>query len=269
VVREGGEAALWRRALVVGLVAATLASGLIGIEISKATDTTASWWPAAGVGVVTLFVSPRSWWPRLVVALYLANLLGNVLGGQQWDASACLALADILETVLVGWTCRRLIGRHLTALADLGRLILVSLVGAVVAGLGVALTSRVLLDGEFGRTLVATAGSHWASVIVVAPLGLLSQHAVRRPDTVPIVLHALLLTVVTVFAFGPGTDLALGFLPLPLLIWAGVAYGSRVVVVEQVLMAGVITWLTVGGYGPFATPDHPARTVTSNLITQL
>ena len=268
MAREG-ETAVWRRVLVTGLIGATLASGLIGIEISKATDTTASWWPAAGVGVVTLFVSPRDWWPRLVVALYIANLLGNALGGHPWDASACLAVADVCETVLVCWVCRRLIGRHLERLVDLGWLVLVSLAGALVAGLGIALTSYALLDGDFGRTLAGTTGSHWASVIVVAPLGLLPRGTVRRPQTVPIVLHGILLTGVTLFCFGPGTDLTLGFAPLPFLIWAGVAFGSRVVVIEQVLMAGAITWLTVGGYGPFATPDHPAGTMTSNVITQL
>ena len=264
-----GEAEVWRRVLVAGLIVATLAAGLIGIEISKATDTTASWWPAAGVGVVTLFVSPRSWWPRLIVALYVANLLGNVFGGHTWDASACLALADVLETIVVCWGTRRMIGRHLEALSDLGWLVLVSLVGAGVAAIGIALTSQALLGGDFDRTLLTTTGSHWASVMVVAPLGLLPRRTVRRPQTFPVVLHALLLAAVTLFTFGPGTDLTLGFAPLPFLIWAGVAFGSRVVVIEQVLMAAAITWLTVGGYGPFVTADHPAGSTTSNLITQL
>jgi PAS domain S-box-containing protein len=268
-VRHEGDTGVWRRFLVAGLIAATLAAGLIGIKISEVTDTTASWWPAAGVGVVTLFVSPRRWWPKLVAALYVANLLGNVIGGHPWDASAFLALADVAETVVVCWGTRRIIGRHLEALADLAWLILVSLAGACVAALGVALTSYLLLDGDFGRTLVSTTGSHWASVIVVAPLGLLPRSTVRRPQAFPIALHALLLAAVTVFAFGPGTDLMLGFVPLPFLIWAGVAFGSRVVVVEQALMASAVTWLTVGGYGPFATAEHPAGSVTSNLITQL
>jgi PAS domain S-box-containing protein len=162
-----------------------------------------------------------------------------------------------------------LIGRHLENLTDLGWLVLVSFAGALVAGLGIAATAAMLLDGDFLRTLTGTTGSHWASVIVVSPLGLLPRGTVRRPQLVPIALHALLLTGVTLFAFGPGTDLTLGFTPLPFLIWAGVAFGSRIVVVEQVLMAGAITWLTVAGHGPFATPEHPAGSMTSNLITQL
>jgi PAS domain S-box-containing protein len=260
---------VWRRFLVAGLVLCTLAAGLIGIEISQATAATASWWPAAGVGVVTLFVAPRTWWPGLVVALYVANLLGNVLGGQAWDASALLALADVLETVVVCWGTRRTVGRHLESLSDLSWLIAVSLVGATVAAMGVAATSHFLLDGDFARTLLTTTGSHWASVLVVAPLGLLPRTTVRRPQRFQITLHIVLLATVTVFVFGPGTELTVGFVPLPFLIWAGVAFGSRVVVVEQVLMAGAVTWLTVGGYGPFATADHPAGSTTSNLITQL
>ena len=260
---------VWRRALVAGLVLATLAAGVIGIELSKATDTTASWWPAAGVGVITLFVAPRSWWPGLIGALFVANLLANVLGGRPWDASTCLGLADIAETVVVCWVTRRILGRHVDELADLVWLVVVSLCGAAVAALGVALTSNLLLDGDFRSTFVSTTGSHWASVIVLAPLGMLPRRTVRRPPTVPMVLHGFLLAGVTLFAFGPGTDLGLAFVPLPFLIWAGVAFGSRVVVIEQVLMAATITWLTVGGFGPFATDAHPAGSTTSNLITQL
>jgi PAS domain S-box-containing protein len=255
--------------LVAGLVGATLAAGLIGIHISNATDTTASWWPAAGVGVVTMFAAPRAWWPRLVVALYVANLLANVIGGHPWDASLMLALADALEVVVVCWGTRWVIGRHLETIVDLGWLVGVSLVGAGVAGLGVAATSQTLLDGDFGSALVTTTGSHWASVIVLGPLGLLPRRTVRRPPTLVMILHGVLLAGVTLFSFGTNTDLPFAFAPLPFLIWAGVAFGSRVVVVEQVLMAFTITWLTVDGHGPFVSSDHPAGSAASNAVTQM
>jgi PAS domain S-box-containing protein len=255
--------------LVAGLVVAALAAGLIGIEISDAADATASWWPAAGVGVLALLVSPRSWWPRLVAALFAANLLANVLGGRPWDASLGLALADILETVVVCWVTRRIIGRHLRTLVDLFWLATVSLVGAGAAALGVALTSQVLLGGDFDTTVLVTTGSHWASVMVLAPVGLLPRRTVRRPKRVVIALHGLLLATVTLFAFWQQSGLALGFAPLPFLIWAGVSLGSRVVVIEQVLMAFAVTWLTVEGLGPFVSESHPAGSMTSNLVTQL
>jgi len=269
VVRSGGEPATWRRLLVAGLVVSTLGAGLVGIRITDSLATTASWWPAAGVGVVTLFLAPYSWWPRLVPALYVANLLANIIGDRPWDASAWLALADVAEVVVVCWGTRRFIGRHLERLTDLAWLLGMSLAGAALAGLGVALTSAALLDGDFDRTLLTTTGSHWSSVIVIAPLGLLSRHAVRRARPLPVVLHGLLLASVTLFAFGPGSDLTLAFAPLPLLIWAGVAFGSRVVVAEQALMAVAVTWLTVAGYGPFATPEHPAGSTASTVVTQL
>jgi PAS domain S-box-containing protein len=269
VVHEGGESAAWRRTLVVGLLGCTLVTGLVGIEITNRTDATASWWPAAGVGVATLFVAPRGWWPRLLIALYAVNLVANVLGGQAWNASVLLALADVAETAVVCWGTRRLIGRHLEALADLAWLVLMSLFGAVLAGLGVALTSWALLDGDIGSTLLTATGSHWASVLVVAPLAMLPRGTVRRPSTLTIALHALLLTAATLLAFGATTELTLAFIPLPFLIWAGITFGSRVVVVEQVLMAFGITWLTVTDNGPFVSADHPAGSTVSNLITQL
>ena len=268
-VVQGGDAAAWRRTLVAGLVGLTLLAGVTGIEISKATDTTASWWPAAGVGVVALFASPRSWWGRVAVAVFVANLLANVIGGRPWDASACLALADVLEVVVVCWGVRRVIGRHLEAPADLGWLVAVSLLGATVAAFCVALTSATLLDGVFGHTFVVTSGSHWASVMVIAPLGLLPRRSVRHPRHTLVVLHGVLLAGVTLFSFGPSDHLTLAFIPLPFLIWAGVAYGSRIVVIEQVLLACAITMLTVGSNGPFVDATHPAGSLTSNLITQL
>jgi PAS domain S-box-containing protein len=254
---------------VAGLVGLTLAAGLIGIEISKATDTTASWWPAAGVGVVAMFVAPRAWWPQVVLALFVANVASNAIGGRSLDVAAALSVADCIETVLVCAITTRLIGRHLESITDLAWLLLVSFVGAVAAGLGVALTAAALLDGDFARTFLATTGSHWSSVIVIGPLGLLPARTIRRPPVLGLALHGLLLSAVTLYAFGPGSELTLGFTPLPFIIWAGVAFGSRVVVIEQVLMAATVTWLTVAGFGPFATARHPAGSSTSNLITQL
>ncbi len=261
--------AAWRRVLVAGLVACTLAAGLVGIEISHHTDVTANWWPAAGVSVAALFVAPRAWWPRLLVALYVANLLANVIGGHDWDASLLLALSDVAETAVVCWGVRRVIGRHLEAPSDLAWLVTISLAGAAVAATGVALTSWALLDGELRSTLLVTTGSHWASVLVIAPVGMLPRRQIRRPPTVASVLHGLVIAAVTLLAFGTRTELTLAFVPLPFLIWAGIAFGSRVVVVEQVVMATAITWLTVADKGPFVTADHPAGSVLSNLLTQL
>jgi PAS domain S-box-containing protein len=269
VARPAAATAAWRLVLVTGIVVLTLVAGLIGVEISLATDTTASWWPAAGVGVVAMFVAPRAWWPRVVAGLFVANFLANAIAGRSFDVAAALSLADCVETVLVCVGTRRLIGRHLESLTDLAWLLLVSFVGALAAGLGIGLVAHLLLDGDFGRAVLATTGSHWASVIVIAPLGLLPARTVRRPSVFGLALHGLLLAAVTLYAFGPGTSLTLGFTPLPFMIWAGVAFGSRVVVIEQVLMAAAITWLTVEGIGPFATPNHPAGSVNSNLITQL
>lgn len=259
----------WRPALVAALLVSTLAAGLIGIEISQETDTTASWWPAAGVGIVALLISPRRWWPALVGAVFVANFLANAFGGRPLDASALLALADVLETVIVCWGTRRFVGRHVDSPGDLPWLIGVTAVGALAAGAGVALTSTLLLDGDFPRTLLATTSSHWASVMVIAPIGLLPRGRIRRPPMLLVALQAILLAAVTLFAFGPGAEPALAFAPLPFVIWAGVAFGSRVVVVEQILLAGAVTWLTVGGNGPFATADLPAGEMPSNLITQL
>lgn len=245
------------------LLAATFAAGVIGIEITDHTQATASWWPPAGLGALTLMLYPRRWWPYLVVALTAAYLGANVVQGRPVDAAAWLALADIAETILVASLVRYRIGRRLTSVADFGWLLGISFGAAAVAGLGVAATSARLLGGDFGPTLGATTSAHWASVMVILPLGMAPRHRTRGPAWL-IAVQALVLLGASLVVFGSEGVLARAFLPLPFLIWAGVSFGYRVVVIEQVVMAALVTAATLVDKGPFA-----AHTEASNQLAQL
>lgn len=249
--------------LAVALVIATLGAGVVGIAITDSSEATAVWWPAAGIGLVTLLVLPRRWWPTLIPSLTAAYVLANLLGDRPYDAAALLGLSDITETVLVAVAIDRSIGRQMRTVADFGRLLIISLGGAFVAALGIAGTSATLLDGQFGDTLLAVTSSHWTSVILTAPLALVPRQRLRVP--VPLaVLQCVLLLGVTLLTFGPEQDLALAWAPIPFLIWAGLSFGYRVVAVELVAMSVLVTATTLADWGPFANHDG-----ATSLVVQL
>lgn len=237
--------------LAVALVIATLGAGVVGIAITDSSEATAVWWPAAGVGLVTLLVLPRRWWPTLIPSLTAAYVLANLVSGRPLDAATLLGLADIAETVLVAVAVDRSIGRQMRTVADFGRLLIISLGGAFVAALGIAYTSETLLDGNFGDTLLAVTSSHWTSVIVAAPLALIPRQ--RNTGSAPMIgLQVVLLLTATALAFGPEQDLPLAWAPIPFLIWAALSFGYRVVAIELVAMSILVTTMTLTGWGPFA-----------------
>lgn len=244
-------------------MAATLGAGVLGIAVTDQAQATAVWWPAAGTGLLTLLVMPRRWWPTLIGALTAAYVIANLIGDRPLGASALLGLSDIAETVLVAVAIDRGIGRQMRTIADFGRLLLISLGGAFVAALGISFTSMALLDGDFGQTLLATTSSHWTSVILVAPLGLIPRQRISTPALL-LALQVALLFGATLLAFGPDQDLSLGFAPIPFLILAGLRLGYRVVAIEQVAISIMVTAMTLAGWGPFADPE-----IASSQIIQL
>jgi len=250
------------------LVIAAFGAGVVGIAITDSSEATALWWPAAGIGLFTLLVLPRRWWPALIPSLTAAYVLANVVCDRPYDAAALLGLSDIAETVLVAVAIDRSIGRQLRTVADFGRLLIISLGGAFVAALGIAATSAALLDGRFGDTLLAVTSSHWTSVVLVAPLALVPRERIRVP--VPLAgLQVVLLLTVTLLVFGPGQDLALAWVPIPFLIWAGLSFGYRVVAVELVVMSVLVTATTLAGWGPFGGPEDAGSQVVQLYLISL
>ena len=246
---------LAQAALAVLAPVVTLGAGVLGIEITEHAQVTAAWWPAAGLGVVAMLLAPSRTWTRMLLSLTASYLLANLISDRPLDASALLALSDAAETLLVAAAIRSRMGRQMRRVSDLGWLLAISLAGAAVAAMGIASTSALLLDGRFWHTLGATTSSHWASVIMFAPLGLLPPRRGRLPLR-ELAAQLLLLLGAVLVAFGPNQQLTLGFAPLPFLIWAGVSFGFRVVAFEQLAVAVLVTAATLAGWGPFADPDE-------------
>jgi PAS domain S-box-containing protein len=257
--------------LVATLVLVAYVSGAAALLVGRETGSTAAWFPAAGVGVIALLIAPRTRWPLTLAALTVAYLFSNLTVGRSVGTSLLLGIADSVEVALVGWLVVRFIGVRLRDVNDVGRLFVIATIGAAVAGLLIASIYAVGLDADFRSTFGLVVPSHGASVLLLAPLALLTRRSWRRAWSsrrVELVAQLLTLVTATLLTLAPG-HLTLGFAPLPVLVWAAVRFSPWVVVIEQVAFAVAISLLTQLGGGPFTDIVRSTEAASSTRYAQL
>ena len=93
--------------------------------------------------------------------------------------SVLLGSADVAETVVVGRLVARYVGRRMRDVQDVWRLFAIAALGALVAARGVLDLRPPPLDADSGRRSGLIVPSHAASVMLLAPVALLSCRAPR------------------------------------------------------------------------------------------
>ncbi|WP_155918675.1 ATP-binding protein [Marmoricola sp. URHB0036] len=261
-----------RPALVPCLVLLAYLAGAAALLVGRHSGATAAWFPAVGVGVIALLVAPRPRWPVTLAALTAAFALANFTAGRDVGVSLLLGLGDSVEVALVGWLVMRFLAGRLRDVNDVWRLFAIATVGAVVGGLLVSLAYAAMIDdSSFRTTLGLVVPSHGASVMLLAPLALLSHRSWHQAWTVrrvELVAQFLTLATATLLTLAPG-HLTLGFAPLPVLVWAAVRFSPWVVVIEQIIFAVAISLLTQLGGGPFADIVNTSAAASSTRYAQL
>ena len=272
-VVERDTSASARPALVACLVVLAYVAGAAALRIGQETGATAAWFPAVGVGVHR---APGG------AASALDGDAGRPDGRlrarelhcrhRSIGVSILLGLADSVEVALVGWLVMRFLGGRLRDVNDVWRLFGIATVGAVVGGVLVSLTYAATIEGSsFRTTLGLVVPSHGASVMLLAPLAMLSHKSWSRAWTqrrVELVAQCLTLATATLLTLAPG-HLTLGFAPLPVLVWAAVRFSPWVVVIEQIIFAVAISLLTQLGGGPFADIVNTSAAASSTRYAQL
>ncbi len=243
-----------RPLLLLGLVLTTYLSAVGALVAAYALEMTVSWWPTAGVGVVTLLLTPRTRRPAMTLLLLAVWTAANLTVGRALVPSLLLGLSNTLESLVVLLLTLRWTGGRLRRLVDTWLLVLAAAAGAVVAGSGVALVYAAFDLVPEGQSGLVIGSAHLASVVLLAPLAMLggSQRSApgRRPE---VAVHTAVLLLVAAVAFGPLGELVpgLGLVPLPLLVWAAARFEVRTVVLELVGLSVVVSVGTALGWGPF------------------
>lgn len=233
---------------------AVLGAGVVAIASAPEGSTIAIWWPAAGIAVTLLALTPRLWWWLLVPGVVAVTTAANFLHDRPLDLALCLGVANAAEAVVAAtFLCwRRGTLPELSSLDVFVRLVIGSLLGgltmATIAATGIA----VLADGSFPLTLRSLSLSHAASILVILPIAMAPPvRRLRRQIAWELPLQLGALAVVTALVFAPSQTLSLEFLPLPLLIWAALRFDLVIVAWEIAGFAVVVILLSSMGHGPF------------------
>ncbi len=246
------------------LACALVVTAFVPVFLRPPGVTVAVFWPAAGLALVALVVTPRRQWPQVCALVLLATGTGNLVAGRDLLPSLLLGSANTLEAVVTAATFLRLGNqRHqLERLTDAWNLVRSALLGGLAGGLVAALTAALVLDGGFLAAWATFLASHPAGILMVAPALLLRPGPPVRVSDLERGLHTAVLLVATTVSYWPH-GLPLGFLPLPVLAWAAARFGARTAAAEMLLVGSVATVATVYGVGPFGNPASPSVTTAT------
>jgi signal transduction histidine kinase/DNA-binding response OmpR family regulator len=223
-------------------------------------------WPAAAVGLLWM---ARAWGdPRRLVrdGVVLGVLAGavNMASGTSVALGAAFGLANVLQAVVSALVLVRLQRRwgtepwRLRRSADLGALVVASLVGSMAAGL----VGPVALWLEQGADLVPTMGT-WvlrnsAGTFVFAALAMRVADRSIAPGPrgvhgyVEMVAVGLVIAVAYVAVFGLTVNLPLAYLLLPLSMWVALRFDTTMAAGHVLLVGIAVVLLTMADRGPFA-----------------
>ncbi|GAB2458867.1 hypothetical protein GCM10027062_43430 [Nocardioides hungaricus] len=235
------------------LLGGVLLAGVLALATKPEDAPAATWWPAAGIAVALLGLTPRRWWWWLVPGVAVATTAANLIGDRPLDLAVWFGVANAIEALVVAALLRR--GREtlpeLTSLETLLRLAVCAVVGGAVFATVAAAGVTVLADAGYVSTWRGLSVSHTASVFVVLPLVMAPSVRPTLRVAWELPLQVATLTVVTLVVFAPAQTLSLDFLPLPLLLWAALRFDVRTVAWELLGFAVVATITSSMGHGPF------------------
>ena len=86
-------------------------------------------WPASGIALASLLLSPQRKWPLLLVVIGIANLVGNISSGKSIPVSAGYLIANIMEPMFAAWMITGLFA-HSVRFTQVGEVM--ALIGAAV-----------------------------------------------------------------------------------------------------------------------------------------
>jgi diguanylate cyclase (GGDEF)-like protein len=257
-----GRAALW--------TALYLAAALIGRATRPEDSPVALVWPAAGIAVLWILLTPaRNRW--LAGVLLVASATGvNLLTGAPLDAAVALGSANVVHGFVAVWILEKALLRgvrrgqaRLHEVRDLFRLAAASVGGAAASApfgvvVWVLMGQAVPVWAAIGAWLLRYSAITVA--ILAVPLAwrshrLAAAHdrASRTEAVIGIAITALI--YLAVFSAAPGSPHA--FLVLPITVWIGVRLGPFVTAIHGLVATTVCVAATQASLGPFGAIIDP------------
>ncbi len=253
------------------LVAGVVAAAAVAVRLAPDGHAVATFWPAAGLGLVLLSLSPLRRWGKLAPLLAVAITVGDLIAGRDVGLAAAHGVLEtaalVIAALLVTHTGR--ITPRLVDQEDFVRLFGAAVVSGSLVVLGGATGSRLVTLEPLGVSLAATFAAHVAAVMLLFPLAVVTEHhwTGRRLE---LSAQILMLAAASVLTFVPGASSTLTFAPVLFLAWGALRFDLRLACAELVLLGIFVTAQTLSGTGPFgdAVDTDRVSSLAGGALTQ-
>jgi len=238
------------------LLASILLIDVVLLSVRNDMGLLTTYWSSVGLGVGLLAVSSIRRWPVLVPLLFALPFLAALAFGLSAHEGALISGSHVAQAVVAAAVLTRVERRRaqLGSITDLSWLFAAAVVGGL---LSVLVETRVRVD-DLPATVdlaVQVGVQHALSILLLVAAVLATRdglgHQVRgRPILLAVQTSALIVALLVVFL--PTDAAALGFAPVPIVVWASIAFDLRVVTWQLLGIATMVTLTTSAGRGPFA-----------------
>jgi len=222
-----------------------------------------AFWPLNGVFASFLLMSPRYLWKYILIVVFIANILGNLISENTLSLSIGFGLANVIEGWLIAylsliWSKPNCAFSSFRGLIKF--LLLVSLstfAGAIIGALN--------LGFEFGFNHFFLFLSTWFSADVLGSLLILSVifswndkqlsfstlNLTQAVSAVLLLISTIILSILIHAQQGENELIPLNYMVFPLLIWAAVQFKVKGASLTVFIIAILAHWYTINGRGAF------------------
>ncbi len=257
----GGGVARWGPWAAAGLV---LPLSWLAVEVARFGGEIALWWPAAGAGVIAVAAAPSRSRPLVALLVAVLAALGNYLGGREVSAAVPLGLANGIEALVGGAVLAYGVRGwpRLRTMEDLARLFTAALAASTTIAIFVASLGAGIYGDDWTRLAPAVLASHLASILVIAPVGMVLERKGHRAGPLETWLQSALLLLTIAAVLAPEQDIPLTFLLFPALVWGAVRLAPTAVVWQVFVTALGLTTATILDWGFLSSDWGLSREMT-------
>jgi signal transduction histidine kinase len=248
---------------VLGAALVYFATARLGLELAVVARQVSIIWPATGLALALLVLRGRRLWPAILIGALAANILNDT----SVLASTGIAIGNTLEAV-IGATLLRRVGFQpaMRRLHDVASLFLLAACLSTIVSATVGVTS-VCMTGTAPWTAFTSLWSTWwigdaIGNLVTAPFVFVwadqarNRRRLQRLTEAALLTCSMLLLSLAVFVVhGMTVPYPVHYLIFPAVIWAALRLGQHA---TATLVFGALTVTivaTLGGRGPFVTPN--------------
>src|SRR5919109_382608 len=243
-------------------------------------------WPPTGLAIAVLLLWGTRLWPGICVGAFAANFLRTSLTATSLAATATIATSlataagNTLEALVAAFLILRFAGGLNTfdRPRNLAIFVLTAGLAAPIISATVGVTSLVVGGLAQLSSYEAVWTTWWlgdaAGALIIAPLMisfLHHQEPAPKGDLRELVLLTLTTLLVGEFVFAPVIFstlpiIRLGFAVIPIIVWAGLRFGSRGATGITFLFSTIAVWGTLVGLGPYGSGNSALLSLQFSMM---